>query len=217
MYSYKWLNQAKDLGVIFDSCLTMNEHISAICRSAYMHLHNIGRVRNCLDKKTAETLVHALITSRLDYCNSVLFGVSEKLIHRLQIVQNSAARIVTKSRKRTHITPILKELHWLPVTYRIQYKALLTIFKILHGTAPKYLSELIAHYKPTRSLRSTNQFLLQVPSTRLKTFGDRAFSVYGPKLWNSLPMHVKQADSLEHFKTALKTYLFKECYGCTTV
>ena len=209
-------SQAKDLGVTFDSNLAMESHVSAVCRSAYMHLHNIGRVRNCLDQKTAKTLVHALITSRLDYCNSVLYGVSEKLLHRLQLIQNSAARIVTKSRKRTHITPILKQLHWLPVTYRIQYKALFTVFKILDGTAPGYLSELILQYKPKRSLRSENQLLLEVPCTRLKTFGDRAFSVFGPKLLNNLPMHVKQAGTLEHFKTVLKTHLFTECYGCTT-
>ena len=110
---------------------------------------------------------------------------------------------------RDHITPILKQLHWLPVKFRLQYKALLMVFKILNGTAPEYLSELILHYKPKRSLRSENQSLLQVPSTRLKTFGDRAFSVFGPRLWNNLPLHVKETNTLELFKKALKTHLFQ--------
>ena len=132
-------NLVKDLGVTFDSTLSMEKHVSEVCRSSYMHLCNIGGIRKCLDRKTAEILVHALITSRLDYCNSLLFGVSEKLLHRLQLVQNSAARIVTKSRKREHITPKLQHLQWLPVRYRIKYKALLIMYKILNGIAPLYL------------------------------------------------------------------------------
>ena len=156
----------RDLGVVLDSVLSMEQHVASICKSAYMHLYNIGRIRHCINQKTAEILVHALITSKLDYCNSVLFGISEKLLRRLQLVQNSAARIITKSKKRDHITPILKNLHWLPVRFRIQYKALLILYKILNGPAP--------------FCRSENKLLLDVPPTRLKTFGDRAFSVFAP-------------------------------------
>ena len=191
----------------------MEKHVAAIRRSSYMHLYSIGRIRKCLNQKTAETLIHSLITSRIDYCNSLLFGVTEKLLHRLQIVQNSAARIVTRTRKREHITPILQHLHWLPIKFRIQYKALLVSYKILHGTSPKYLQELITPYKPKRSLRSADKSLLEVPPTRLKTFGDRAFSSFAPRLWNELPEHIKRASTVDIFKNMLKTHLFNKCYN----
>ena len=112
-------HQLRDLGIIFDSALSNEQHVASICKSACMHLYNIGRIRHCINQKTAEILVHALITSKLDNCNSVLFGISDKLLRRLQLVQNSAARIITKSNKRDQITPILKHLHWLPVRFRI--------------------------------------------------------------------------------------------------
>ena len=187
----------------------MEKHVSDVCRSCYFHLHNIARIRKCLDRRTAEIIIHALITSRLDYCNSVLFGVSESLIHRLQMVQNSAARIVTMSCKRQHITPVLRALHWLPVKYRIQYKALLLTFKAINDMAPRYLQDLLHPYKQTRDLRSSSRFLLETPSTKLKSFGDRAFSVYAPKLWNQLPIQIKQAPSLLIFKKTLKRHLFE--------
>ena len=142
----------------------MEKHVSDVCRSCYFHLHNIARIRKSLDRHTAEIVVHALITSRLDYCNSVLFGVSEGLIQRLQMVQNSAARIVTMSCKRQHITPVLKALHWLPVKYRIQYKALLLVFKAINNMAPQYLQDLLHPYKQTRDLRSGSKGLLKVLS-----------------------------------------------------
>ena len=183
-----------------------------MCRSCNFHLRNIARIRKCLDRHTAEIVVHALITSRLDYCNSVLFGVSVRLLQRLQMVQNSAARIVMISSKRQHITPILKALHWLPVKQRIQYKALLLTYKVIHKLAPRYLEDLVRPYQQERNLRSANQHLLEVPSTRLKTFGDRAFSVYAPRLWNAMPIHVKQAPSLALFKKMLKEHLFKYYY-----
>ena len=205
-------NQAKSLGVTFDERLTLKKHVSDVCRSCYFHLHNIARIRRCLDRHTAETVVHALITSRLDYCNSVLYGVSEGLLQRLQMVQNSAARIVTMSCKRQHITPILKTLHWLPVKYRIQYKALLLTYKVVSNKAPQYLQDLLHPYEQERNLRSTSQGLLEIPATKLKTFGDRAFSVYAPRLWNALPIQLRLKPSVEAFKKGLKEYLFKLCY-----
>ena len=129
------------------------------------------------------------------------------------MVQNSAARIITMSRKRQHITPILKSLHWLPVKYRIQYKALLLTFKSVNNLTPQYLQDLLHPYKPSRDLRSGNKGLLEIPSTKLKSFGDRAFSVYAPKLWNLLPIHLKQAPSLSVFKKLLKQHLFEKCYN----
>jgi hypothetical protein len=205
-------SKVKDLGVVFDAVFSMEKHIKEVCKSTYYHLFNIARVRKCLDQKTAETLVHSLITSKLDYCNSVLSGVSDKHLRRLQMVQNSAARIVTMSRKRDHITPVLERLHWLPVKFRIQYKILLFTYKILNGMAPSYLEELLVWYQPSRSLRSCQQHLLHVPRTKLKGFGDRAFSVNAPRLWNALPLHIRASTSLNGFKRDLKTYLFELSY-----
>ena len=145
--------KARNLGVIFDSRLTNFSHINSICRSASLALRNIGRVRKHLNQANTEHLVRAFITSRLDYCNSLLCGLPAKEINKLQRLQNSAARLVTKCKLREHITPILKELHWLPVDHRIIFKVLIT-FKIICGCAPAYLKDLLEPYVPRRSLRS---------------------------------------------------------------
>ena len=170
-------------------------------------------MQNSIDQKTTEILVHSLVSSRLDYANSLLAGVSKHLLQRLQRVQNAAARIVCQTSRREHITPILRELHWLPIQKRVEFKVLLITFKVINGLAPTYLSDLLASYEPTRCLRSGQQHLLRVPSTRLKTFGDRAFSYFAPHLWNKLPMHLRTITSLEIFKHELKSYLFAEHYG----
>ncbi len=155
-----------------------------------------------------EIAVHAFVSSRLDYCNSLYIGVPQSCVSRLQLVQNAAARLLTGKRKYVSITPVLISLHWLPVKYRIDFKILLFVFKSLHNLAPLYLTELLHPHTLSRSLRSTNSDLLRVPRTRLKTRGDRAFSVVCPKLWNSLPSHIRTAPTMSVFKSTLKTYFF---------
>lgn len=123
-------------------------------------------------------------------------------------MQNAAARLLTGVRKRDHITPVLQSLHWLPVKFRIDFKILLFVYKVLSGLAPQYISDLIVPYSPSRVLRSTDQRLLKVPCCNLKSKGDCAFSVVGPKLWNSFPFHVRSAPSIITFKSYLKTDLF---------
>ena len=115
-------------------------------------------------------------------------------------------------RKYDHITPVLKELHWIPVKERIVFKILLITFKALNGLAPVYITKLLNRYVPARQLRSSDMLLLKVPSSHLKTYGDRAFSVCAPKLWNQLPYDLKSSISLNIFKTNLKTFLFKQAY-----
>ena len=127
---------------------------------------------------------------------------------RLQLVQNSAARLLTGTKKRDHITPVLISLHWLPVRFRVDFKILMFVFKSLHGNAPIYLSELVHVRTIDRVLRSSSEMTLDVPKSRLKTKGDRSFAVAGPKLWNSLPAQIRAAQSLGVFKALLKTYLF---------
>ena len=152
------------------------------------------------------------MTSRLDYCNALLGGCPASLINRLQLVQNAAARVLTRTRKYDHITPILSSLHWLPVKYRIDYKLLLLTYKALNGLAPMYLTSLLTRYNPSRSLRSQNSGLLVVPRISKSTKGGRAFSYLAPKLWNSLPDSVRGSDTLSQFKCRLKTHLFSQAY-----
>ena len=200
----------RNLGVIFDPTLSFIPHVNHITKTAFFHLKNIARLRPSLTPSAAETLIHAFISSRLDYCNSILHGTTAKTLNKLQYIQNSAARLLTSTRSRDHITPVLRDLHWLPVKYRIEFKLLLTTYKSLNNLAPSYLSALLIPHAPSRSLRSSDAGLLVVPrKIRLKTWGDRAFSVAAPTLWNTLPKHIRDAPSLSAFKTALKTHLFK--------
>ncbi len=161
----------KNLGVILDSNLSFEKHISNVTKTAFFHLRNIAKLRNMLPVSDAEKLVHAFMTSRLDYCNALLGGCPASSINKLQVVQNAAARVLTRSRKYDHITPILQSLHWLPIKYRISYKILLLTYKALNGLAPAYLTSLLSHYNPSRSLRSQNSGLLVVPRIAKSTKG----------------------------------------------
>ncbi len=173
----------------------------------------IAKIKSFISFKDLETVIHAFISSRLDYCNSLYLGVAQSCLSRLQLVQNSAARFLTNTRKRENITPVLVGLHLLPVEYRIQFKILLFVYKALTGLAPNYLSDLLSHYHTIRPLRSSNALLLSVPKTRLKLKEDRAFSVAAPQLWNNLPLYLRSATSLQVFKSSVKTFLFKKAYG----
>ena len=158
--------------------------------------------------EATKKIVHAFITSRLDNMNSLLFNLPENLIRKLQLILNNAACLIVKQKRGEHITPTLIELHWLPVECRIKYKILLLVFKCLHGKAPAYLADIIRPYTPSRTLRSGNQHLLAVPPTKRK-YGDRAFAVCGPWLWNDLPLNIRKCQTVASFKTAIKTQLFK--------
>ncbi len=144
----------------------------------------------------AEKLVHAFMTSRMDYCNALLGGCPASSIKKLQIVQKSAAIVLTRSRKYDHITPILQSLHWLPIKFRISYKIVLLAYKALNCLAPAYLTSLLSHYNPTRSLKSQNSGLLVVPRIAKSTKVYRTFSYLVSKLWNSLPDNVRSSDTL---------------------
>ncbi len=202
----------KNLGVILDSNLSFENHISHVTKTAFFHLRNIAKLRNMLTVPDAEKLVHAFMTSRLDYCNALLGGCPASSINKLQVVQNAAARVLTRSRKYDHITPILQSLHWLPIKFRISYKILLLTYKALNGLAPAYLTSLLPRYNPSRSLRSQNAGLLIVPRIAKSTKGGRAFSHLAPKLWNSLPDNVRGSDTLSLFKTRLKTHLIGQAF-----
>ena len=127
-------------------------------------------------------------------------------------MQNTAARILTRTSKYASISAILKDLHWLPVRQRITFKILTITWKVLHGQAPSYIRELLHPYVPSRELRSTNQSQLTVPKY-YHAYGKRAYAVAAPILWNSLPNAIKVQECYITFKKHLKTHLFKEAYN----
>ena len=154
-----------------------------------------------------------LLTTNLDYCNAILYGLPKVLLNHLQLVQNRAARIVTFTKKYEHITPSLIDLHWLPLDYRITYKIVLLVYNAINGFSPSYISNLLGFCSSSYSLRSCSNKLLQVPRFKLKSYGDRRFAIAGPKLWNSIPASLRNADSLNSFKKHLKTYSFHQAFS----
>ena len=156
----------RNLGVLFDAQMSMSNQITNVCRSVRYQLRNIGFIRKYLTRSATKKLVHSLISSRLDFGNALLYNLPEVQIGKLQKLQNAAARIVYCSSKRSHITPILKDLHWLPLKERIVFKILLLVFHIINGTSPSYNNDIIHAYQPTRTLRSSSSNLLQVPTFR---------------------------------------------------
>ena len=203
----------KNLGVFLDNTLSMEQHISHLCRSAYLAMRQIASIRRYLTEKNTVQLVCSFVLSRLDYCNATLAGLPATHIARLQRIQNNAARLVLQKSKRQHVTPLLKQLHWLPIQTRIDYKLATLAFRHFDGSLPQYLSSRLDIYQPSRSLRSSNDRLLRVPRWKLKSFGYRSFSYQGPVVWNSLPIDLKLSSSLSSFKSRLKTHLFKKSYS----
>ncbi len=173
-------------------------------KSAYYHLKNIARIRCFVSSQDLEKLVHAFITSRVDYCNGLL---PKKSIRQLQLIQNAAARILTRTRKYEHITPVLRSLHWLPFTFRIDFKVLLLVYKSLNGLGPKYIADMLTDYKPKRPPGSLGSSQLEIPRVHTKQ-GESAFSYYAPRSWNQLPEEIRCAETLATFKSRLKTHLF---------
>ena len=200
---------ARNLGVMFDETLCLSPHISNICKSAVFQLRQISRIRNFLTKDATKTIVHSLVTSRLDYCNSVLAGLPDHDIKRLQCIQNAAARLTSKTRKFDHISPVLQQLHWLPVKYRITFKILVLTYKALNDLAPPYIKDMLKCYTPARPLRSAKNLSLVVPRYKTKAYGARAFSCVAPTEYNKLPQEIAQAPTLNAFKSRLKTHFFR--------
>ena len=200
---------ASNLGVVFDDTMSFKAHISDVCKSSFYHLRNISRIRKYLTREATEMVVHAFVTSKLDHCNSLLYGLPKFVIAKLQSVQNSAARPVCMTRKFDHITPTSIDLYWLLIRHRIVFKILFLVYKSHNGKAPSYLSDLLTYRRSSYSLRSVSNGDLVEPSSKMRTYGDRSFAVCAPGLWNSLPLSIRRSSSFDIFKSVLKTYLFK--------
>ena len=199
---------ARNIGVIFDDTLSMKNHIDAVCKSCFLQLRNLSKIRSFIPQRYLESLVHAFVTSRLDYGNALLCGTPAYQLQRLQRVQNVAARLVANCDRNTQSLQLLHDLHWLPVVERIRFKINITTYKCLHGTAPTYLQELIKPYHPCRILRSADRNLLEVPRSKTVRYGRRAYSFVAPCEWNSLPLACRTCTSFSEFKRKLKTHLF---------
>ena len=197
--------QARNIGAIFDTTMSMLPHVNNACKSAFYYLRTVSHIRKYLSTQTTEILIHAFVTSKLNHRNSLLYNVPKNVIKKLQSVQNAAARLITRSGKCDHITPILFDLYWLPVSERIKFQNLLLTFKTLH-------QDLITGYLPSRSLRSSSTLSLNPVSFNLKTYGSRAFSVSAPELWKNLPDNIRSCENLSLFKHKLKTHLSKNFY-----
>ena len=201
----------KNLGFTLDCHLTMNAHVSNISRTCYFELRRLASIRRFLTSTATATLVSAFVLSRIDYCNSLLFGSTHDVTSHFQRIQNYAARVILRLPKSSSITIHLKSLHWLPVKVRSTYKIACLCYHCHSSTAPSYVTDML-HKKPlhTRNTRSTSYTmpLLNRPAHSKATLGDRSFSFASSSVWNSIPNDVRCAPSLSSFKSRLKTYLF---------
>ncbi len=206
---------ARNLGVMFDDSMSMAHQVKAIRQKLFYSLRQVGQIRKYLTNESAEIIIHALITSKLDNNNALLYGIPDYMIMKLQRVQNCAARIITRIPKHNHITPVLVKLHWLPMDKRIQFKILLLVYKIKQGQAPKYLNTLVKDLeaKTNCELRSAKNNQLEVPAAQTETYGNRIFSFTAPRLWNQLPHYIKTSTSIIRFKKDLKEHLFRQTYA----
>ena len=200
---------------MFDEHVNMDAHVKSICRSAHFHLRNISKIRSFLTESATVQLVHSLVTSRVDYCNSLLYGLPNSKIQKLQRIMNVACRIVCRIPKFVDVTPQLKELHWLPAEARILFKVLLITFKAIHHKAPEYIQDLVIPYVPGRDgLRSESLMHIDMGArTNTKTYGDRSFQAAAAKEWNRLPLKLKECQTVDSFKINLKTFLFEKFYN----
>jgi hypothetical protein len=212
-------DKVKNLGVIFDASLSMSDHVSSISRQCYVNLRDFRRIRRYLSKDIAVLVANSLVSSRLDYCNSLFRSLSLKELHRLQCLQNAAARIVTNTSIMSHISPVLKSLHWLPVKYRIIFKILCITQKFIHTKIPKYFDTCLHSYSQsvnTRRSVSSNLYLAK-PSYdysihKSKIHFNCSLDVDASGLWNELPVDVRTTNSRFLFRKKLKTYLFIKAF-----
>lgn len=207
-------DNVKNIGCYFDEGMKMVNHIKNLTKNCNFHLKRIAKVRKYLNQETAKVLVNAVILSRIDYQNSLLYGLPTEQIKKIQKIQNNAARLICKQKKMSRITPILIRLHWLPVKARIEFKIILLLQKCLLYQKPSYLRDLVTinHNNKYMNLRfySDGKKLMILRSNNKKE--DRQFQIAGPKLYNELPLLLRSNNSIGKFKKDLKTFLFKKYF-----
>ena len=208
----KFVDHVKLLGVTLDSSLTFDRHISNVIRDCCYHTRALRQIRPLLTVESANTVAKAIIGSRIDYCNSLLNGVTDRNIKRLQVAQNNLVRVVKQAPRSCSATDLRQSLHWLPVDQRIKYKIATLTFNAKHSGIPGYLHKDLKDKCIGRTLRSSSAPQLQPPPSS-SDFASAAFYSVASRTWNSLPENVRKSQSIESFKTVLNTELFKKSYG----
>jgi hypothetical protein len=203
-------NGVCNLGVMMTSTMSLDRHISALCRSAYSQIRAINSIKRFMDRRTLETVIYAFVTNKLDYCNSLLLGAPAYQLKRVQRIQNVTARILSGAGAMDHITPVLRDLHWLPVAKRVIYKVLLMLHKLVNGGGAPILNTFRLCENNVFNLRSNHSNYLQMPFTTSTVIYERCFSVASPRLWNELPFILRTEANTSAFKKKLKTFLFIE-------
>ena len=202
----RFVNVTKDLGVKIDEHLTFEPQIMSLKKDCFRLIRNVVKRRSLFSTSQLKLIVNSIIVCKLDYCNSLYHGISDSLIQQLQLIQNAAAKAIVGLHKFDPLGDTLKELHWLPIIYRIKFKMLLLVYKCLNGMGPDYLTSMF------NFASSTHTIYLSEPRI-LSRYGERSFQKAGPKIWNELPHDLKTCTSLDVFKVALKTYLFKQAFA----
>lgn len=198
----------KSLGVVLDQHLTFEKHVKNLCRTCNFHIRSLRSLCSSLDSKTAETIGRSIVMSKMDYCNSLLAFTSKRNIHRIQVVQNNLARLVSGSDYRQSAAPILSSLHWLPIEQRIKYKITTMVFKSRINLLPEYLSNSLTVFTSARPIRTPFQNTYVIPRVRTEV-AKQSFSYAGSKLWNDLSNELRATASYQGFKKLLKTHYFK--------
>ena len=209
----------RNLGVWFDSDFSFSKHVQNVCKSCFIQRRDFRNIRQFLTHDAAVSVASAFVSSRLDYCNSLFRILSKFNLHRLQSIQNSAARIVTNLSQFTRITPVLRKLHWLPVQFRSEFKLATLVYKFIHTGFPKYFAPYLSTYHHTYSIRCSQSVanFLNVPKFQhkihksAKQFGF-SFAFDAPTVWNSLPEDIHASPTIASFRKKLKTYLYAEAY-----
>ena len=199
----RFSDQVKNVGVWIDKNLRMDKHVNSVVSHCYKILKDIGRIKKHLHKNHLERLIHAVISSKLDYCNSLLVNINKENLFKLQKVQNAAARLILSRRRSESATSSLNELHWSNIDARITFKILLIVHKIVRG---KCSENLILKYKAFNG-RHDDYLKLETPCFKTK-YGKRLFEYNGSRLWNALPLAMRIEEDTEAYKKNLKTLLF---------
>lgn len=199
----RFVSHARNLGVILDSEISFTNQINSVVKSCFHIIRKLSKIKSFLTYSQLSTAICACVLSRLDYCNSLYYGVNSEVIKKLQSVQSSAARLLKKKKGITNLSTnyILRNHHWLPVKERIIFKTSLLVHKCLHGNAPSLLSNLLLRCSSSRTNKLNQKHVRS-------NYGERSFSRFGPKIWNCLPDDIRMENDIVKFKNMLKTYLF---------
>ena len=205
----------RNLGFIFDQTLNLSNHINITKQKAICGLINISHISTLIDQKHRLQLVHSLVLSHIDFCNSLYYGLSNTDLNPLQLILNSAARLIVNMPRfsRDRITPKCIDLHFLPIKARIEFKICLLTFKAIKHGKPSYLADLLKPYVPESNVQLRSSGRLNEPVLSNLSNSERCFEYYAPRLYNRLPENLKTLNSVECFKKNLKTHLFNEAYN----